>query len=247
MTAERADQADAPRRTALYRMFAADDTLLYIGIAYSFGSRWAREAATAPWYPEVQRQTVDWYPARELAAAAEVAAIKAENPKYNVMHARKPPRKRRGHITARESAGPDYERIVTMDGATENEAGSCPYTIDSPRVVAPGTYLITFDYDPDGHRCEPIRISQMVLVDAGDEVARRYGGTCEKIPEPEVDPSRPMPGPIRCGCYRCRQIPKPRPAPRCTCDQWQDIRPDGALPSPCAVHMTDWMKEGSGS
>lgn len=246
MTAERADQADAPRRTALYRMFAADDTLLYIGIAYSFGGRWAREAATAPWYPEVQRQTVDWHPARELAAAAEVAAIKAERPKYNVMHAVKPPRKRRGHITAREGAGPDYERIVTMDSASEEDYGYAPYTIHSPRIVAPGTYLITFDYDPVGHMQEPVRISQMVLVDAGDEVARRYGGTCEEVPEPESDPMQPAIPPLPCRCYRCRRIPKPRPAPRCTCDQ-QGGWPDGAFPLPCAVHKANRIQEGSPS
>jgi hypothetical protein len=196
------DVTDTPRRTALYRMFDAEDVLLYVGIAYSFGSRWAREAATATWYPEVQRQTVDWHPSRELAAAAEVAAIKAENPKHNVMHARKPPRKRRGHIGARETVGPDYDRIVTMDAATEDDAGSVPYAIDSPRIVAPGTYLVTFDYDPAGHGCEPIRISQMVLVDAGDEVARRYGGTCEKVPESDADPSGPL-WPVPCCCYRC--------------------------------------------
>lgn len=231
------------RRTALYRMFDGEGVLLYVGIAYSFGRRWAQEAVSAPWYPEVQRQTVDWYPSREEAHRLEIEAIQTEKPKYNIAHAVKPPRsrKRRGHIEARETVEPDYDRIVAMDGATEDDAGSRPYPIDSPRIVAPGTYLITFDYDPADHKCEPIRISQMVLVDAGDEVARRYGGTCEMAAESDADPMLPSLPPRPCRCYRCRQVPKPRPAPRCTCDE-QGVNPDGSIPMPCAAHPPEWAR-----
>jgi predicted GIY-YIG superfamily endonuclease len=74
-------------QTALYRLFAAGDVLLYIGIAKRFGRRWEQHARSQPWWPEVVRQTVDWYPDREAAEDAEKAAIKAENPRHNVMHA----------------------------------------------------------------------------------------------------------------------------------------------------------------
>lgn len=72
--------------TALYRLFGDDDALLYIGIAKYFGRRWHQHAHAQPWWPEVKRQTVDWYPSRAEALKAETAAIRAEFPRYNVVH-----------------------------------------------------------------------------------------------------------------------------------------------------------------
>ncbi len=66
-------------RTAVYRVFAADETLLYVGVAKSFARRWSQHAAAKPWWPDVQRQTVDWYPDRDTALAAETAAIRTES------------------------------------------------------------------------------------------------------------------------------------------------------------------------
>jgi hypothetical protein len=74
-------------RTAVYRLFASDAALLYIGVAKDFGVRWKRHAHAQPWWSEVQRQTVDWYPDRELALAVEKDAIRSERPLYNVIHA----------------------------------------------------------------------------------------------------------------------------------------------------------------
>jgi excisionase family DNA binding protein len=72
--------------TALYRLFGDDDALLYIGVAKTFGVRWHQHEQSQPWWPEVRRQTIDWHPDREDAEDAERAAIKAERPKYNVVH-----------------------------------------------------------------------------------------------------------------------------------------------------------------
>ena len=73
--------------TALYRTYDTSSDLLYVGISNNFGTRWKQHAKTQPWWPEVQRLTVEWYPNREDAEAAEVAAIGAEQPKYNIRHA----------------------------------------------------------------------------------------------------------------------------------------------------------------
>ena len=73
-------------RTAVYRVFDASDGLLYIGVAKNFGLRWAKHAAVKPWWPDVQRQTVEWYPDRESALAAEEAAIRTEKPRHNVVY-----------------------------------------------------------------------------------------------------------------------------------------------------------------
>lgn len=72
--------------TALYRLFGEDDALLYVGVAKTFGPRWHQHAHSQPWWHEVRRQSVDWYPSREEAETAERAAIKAERPKYNKQH-----------------------------------------------------------------------------------------------------------------------------------------------------------------
>lgn len=72
--------------TALYRLFGDDDVLLYIGVAKTFGVRWHQHTQSQPWWPEVRRQTIDWHPSRAAAEDAERAAIKAERPKYNVVH-----------------------------------------------------------------------------------------------------------------------------------------------------------------
>lgn len=72
--------------TALYRLFGDDDVLLYIGISDTFGRRWNQHAQSQSWWPEVRRQAVDWHPTRDDAEAAEEAAIKAEKPRYNIMH-----------------------------------------------------------------------------------------------------------------------------------------------------------------
>jgi predicted GIY-YIG superfamily endonuclease len=79
-------------RTAVYRVFDIADTLLYIGIAKNFGRRWEHHASVQPWWPEVARQTVEWHPDRDTAEAIEKDAIKAEGPRYNKIHAVKPPR-----------------------------------------------------------------------------------------------------------------------------------------------------------
>lgn len=88
-----------PERTALYRIFAGGDLLLYIGISKDFGTRWNQHAKAQPWWGEMERQTVDWYPSRPDADEAETTAIKAEKPKYNIVHAEPKPLRPRGAMT----------------------------------------------------------------------------------------------------------------------------------------------------
>lgn len=71
-------------RNAVYRLFAADDTLLYVGVAKSFGVRWDQHAKAQPWWPLVDHQTVNWYPSREEAEVTEKQAIRTERPVYNI-------------------------------------------------------------------------------------------------------------------------------------------------------------------
>jgi predicted GIY-YIG superfamily endonuclease len=71
---------DYSGRTALYRLFDADGALLYIGITISPQDRMKEHSWRKPWWPEVQRSTVEWHDTWHAAAEAEQAAISAEEP-----------------------------------------------------------------------------------------------------------------------------------------------------------------------
>jgi hypothetical protein len=77
------DAARIPERTALYRLFDADDRLLYLGIAKLPEFRWARHAHVQPWWHLVARKTVVWYPSRGEAAIAEEELTATEKPLYD--------------------------------------------------------------------------------------------------------------------------------------------------------------------
>lgn len=85
----------AEERAAVYRFYAADDTLLYVGVTQRFGTRWSNHAKQKPWWPQVTRQAVVWYDTRAEALTVETEAIKTEKPVHNVLHLPKPPKPRR--------------------------------------------------------------------------------------------------------------------------------------------------------
>jgi len=159
-----------PERTALYRMFDAAGDLLYIGISKNFGIRWRREAASFPWWPEMQRQTVDWYPSRPEAHAAEIAAIKAEKPKYNIQHAAPLPQPRRSIV----------RRGV---GLIADEPDEGCYMVECPDIIAPGTYRITFAYDHDAPAFKAVTVTECTLLEGGDAVSEALGGKVRPIVE----------------------------------------------------------------
>jgi transcriptional regulator with XRE-family HTH domain len=73
-------------RTALYRFYDIDDQLLYVGITDNIPARWEGHARNKRWWSDVVRKVVEWHDDREAAALAEIAAIVAERPLYNVVH-----------------------------------------------------------------------------------------------------------------------------------------------------------------
>lgn len=74
--------------TALYRYFDADDGLLYIGISRDPDARWTAHLyeSKAPWCQLAAARTLEWHPSRDEAARAEIAAIRAERPRFNGSH-----------------------------------------------------------------------------------------------------------------------------------------------------------------
>ena len=73
--------------TAVYRLYALDGRLLYVGMTNNPDVRFAYHALTKRWWSQVEEQAVEWHPDRGAARRAEAAAIKAERPVYNAMHA----------------------------------------------------------------------------------------------------------------------------------------------------------------
>lgn len=71
-------------RTAVYRLYSAEDVLLYVGVAKRFGTRWEQHARVQPWWHHVDHQTVHWLPSREDALLAEKIAMDIEQPVYNI-------------------------------------------------------------------------------------------------------------------------------------------------------------------
>lgn len=69
--------------TTVYRAYAADGTLLYVGCTDHREKRISAHAKGSPWFAAVDRWTFEEYPTREEALRVETAAIRAERPVHN--------------------------------------------------------------------------------------------------------------------------------------------------------------------
>lgn len=74
----------APGFTAVYRFYDNSDVLLYIGICGEPLKRWYTHAVTKPWWPDVVRFKVIWFPSRGEAEKSERESIGAEKPLHNI-------------------------------------------------------------------------------------------------------------------------------------------------------------------
>lgn len=70
--------------TDLYRYFDADAQLIYVGISISAFMRAKAHRNASGWWRHAVAMTIVRYPSREAAIAAELEAIRAEKPKYNL-------------------------------------------------------------------------------------------------------------------------------------------------------------------
>jgi predicted GIY-YIG superfamily endonuclease len=81
-------QGTRSAHTTLYRLYNADDELLYVGIAGNPGRRFEQHAEDKPWWSEVAATKLEHFATREAACAAEVTAITTEKPRHNIVHNR---------------------------------------------------------------------------------------------------------------------------------------------------------------
>jgi len=70
--------------TTLYRLFAYDGELLYVGITNSIIHRLDQHSVDKPWWGMVTRYTEEQYSNRFEARAAEILAIQTESPAFNI-------------------------------------------------------------------------------------------------------------------------------------------------------------------
>lgn len=79
-----AGQVAESEETQLYRHFAADGELLYIGISLSTIARLAQHAEHSHWFKRISRVEIQAYPNRRAAMEAEKDAISREQPTFNI-------------------------------------------------------------------------------------------------------------------------------------------------------------------
>lgn len=72
--------------TAVYRLYAAGDQLLYVGITNNTDVRFKWHSQRS-WWHRIVRKDVEWHPDRGTARRNEAQAIKEEGPVLNAMHA----------------------------------------------------------------------------------------------------------------------------------------------------------------
>lgn len=73
---------------ALYRFYSDDEVLLYVGLTMDPSKRWKAHGKEKPWWFDVKNITIERFKSRGDVEIAEIAAIKAERPLYNVQHNR---------------------------------------------------------------------------------------------------------------------------------------------------------------
>jgi hypothetical protein len=82
-------------RTALYRHYAADGGLLYVGISLSPLHRLSKHRIESAWIERVTDVRIEWFDTRADALEAERIAIQQERPAHNFAHSANKPLSRR--------------------------------------------------------------------------------------------------------------------------------------------------------
>lgn len=138
----------------LYRFYDAEDALLYLGITVDEGVRWLVHAKTE-WWPQVARVAIEKHPDRASAFVAEKAAIKAERPRYNVVHNVTRPKVRpsldglRERIADRPGWGGTVQNPADLaTEAAEDESGELPGEVAVEVIPAPDDVAEAFEISP---------------------------------------------------------------------------------------------------
>jgi hypothetical protein len=129
--------------TQLYRHFAADGRLLYVGISVNVIWRIGTHQERSHWFRSISRIEIEHFDSRDAALAAEKTAIRAEKPLFNVQHTSqkvdrsdfKPGRVHARIIRELTAHRHDWPRISKKSGVTERTIENIvSVTVRDPRV-----------------------------------------------------------------------------------------------------------------
>lgn len=96
-----------PRRHhILYRWWDTDGRLLYVGKSVSVLNRVTQHRHKSAFFEEAAAMTIERFPTAQALAAAEMAAIRAENPAYNISGGRHNPEAPSRSITVYDVENP---------------------------------------------------------------------------------------------------------------------------------------------
>lgn len=70
----------------LYRIYDVDEALLYVGATTNPALRFVAHASFQPWWTTAAKITLEHFSGIEKLAAAELAAIRTETPRFNRAH-----------------------------------------------------------------------------------------------------------------------------------------------------------------
>lgn len=113
------------KRTALYRHYDAEGTLLYVGASLHPVYRQIQHHADAHWFNAVARIDVEWFDSKAAAMAAEAAAIATDRPAFNSQHSqrkRAPAKRARGSADNSEILSRIYG-FIASSGETKTAFG----------------------------------------------------------------------------------------------------------------------------
>lgn len=108
--------------TAVYRLYDADDALLYVGVANRPAERWGTHA-NRPWWTRVARTEITQYPTREEALRGEAKAIRAEHPLHNQVVPNPDGSVRGAHLREDSPALATRRNRVTVKGKAVSPSG----------------------------------------------------------------------------------------------------------------------------
>lgn len=159
----------------LYRLFDANDHLLYIGRTNDLRKRLDRHSRVQSWWPEVARSQVETFPDLASLCAAEKAAIIGEDPTHNVVY------KGRAVVTEDGEPAPAYLAVsVRVTTVAEVLHATCRESREA-NYPEEGT--------DDSPPCHPCMLDAVAIVEALDVVTGEEDTTVPAVREMLDDPA----------------------------------------------------------
>lgn len=133
-------------QTCVYRLYNADDQLLYVGCCHEWGVRISQHSRTQPWGDQIVKVTIEHHESAASAAAAEVAAIASERPLHNIDHHPERPKRASGELSRcilvalAELGQATSKDVATHIGCSVSSVGALmPRLLDADEVAVVGS------------------------------------------------------------------------------------------------------------